>query len=64
MYLVRQLYGRSLKEIAEVFSLESYGGVGGAYGVIERRIRFEGTPRRHIEGGTEMVSSLSIQEKS
>jgi len=64
MYLVRQLYGRSLKGIAEVFSLESYGSVGGACGVIERRIRFERTPRRHIEQITEMVSSPSIQKKS
>jgi chromosomal replication initiation ATPase DnaA len=39
MYLVRQLCDRSLKGIAEVFSLESYGSVGGACGVIERRIK-------------------------
>jgi hypothetical protein len=64
MYMVRQLCDRSLKGIAEVFSLESYGSVGGACGVIESRIRFERTPRRHIEGGTEMVSSPSIQKKS
>jgi hypothetical protein len=61
---MKQLCDRSLKGIAEVSSLESYGSVGGACGVIERRIRFERTPRRHIEGGTEMVSSLSIQKKS
>jgi chromosomal replication initiation ATPase DnaA len=64
MYMVRHLCDRSLKEIVEIFSLESYGSIGWGCGLIERRIRYERMPRRHIEEITEMVSSISIQKKS
>ena len=36
MYLIRELCKKSLKEIAQSFSLGSYGGVGGACSVIDR----------------------------
>ncbi|MFQ6094481.1 MAG: helix-turn-helix domain-containing protein [bacterium] len=49
MYLVRQLCGRSLKEIAEVFSLGSYGGVGAACSKIHRRLRTDRELRLRIE---------------
>ena len=37
MYLIRELCDTSLKQIAQLFSLGSYGGVGGACSVIERQ---------------------------
>ena len=42
MYLIRDLCDKSLKEIAQSFSLGSYGSVGGACSVIERQSRWTG----------------------
>lgn len=49
MYMLRELCGKSLKEIAEVFSLGSYGSVGGACSIIERRMKLDRALRRRIE---------------
>ena len=64
MYLVRELCDSSLKEIAEVFKLGSYGSVGGACSVIERQIKFDRALRRRIEQIGGMVSSTFIQKKT
>jgi len=56
MYLIRELCDKSLKEIAEVFSLGSYGSVGSACSVIERKIKLDRTLLRRIEQIREMAS--------
>jgi len=56
MYLIRDLCDKSLKEIAQSFSLGSYGSVGGACSVIERQIKVDRRLRRHIEQIRGMVS--------
>ena len=63
MYLIRELCNKSLKEIAQSFSLGSYGRVGGACSVIERQIKVDRKLRRRIEQIREMASSTSIQKK-
>ncbi len=64
MYLIRELCNKSLKEIAQSFSLGSYGSVGGACSVIERQIKVDRKLRRRIEQIREMASSTSIQKKT
>jgi putative transposase len=64
MYLIRELCDRSLKEIARVFSLGSYGSVGGACSVIERRIKTDRRLCRRIEQIREKVSQKFIQTKT
>jgi len=64
MYLIRQLCDRSLREIAEVFSLGSYGSVGGTCSVIEREVKLNRALRRRIEQISKMVSSTSIHKKT
>jgi len=64
MYLTRELCDTSLKEIAEVFSLGSYGSVGGACSVIERKTKLDRSLRRRIEQIRTMVGSSSIQKKT
>jgi putative transposase len=39
MYLIRELCDKSLKEVAEIFSLGSYGSVGGVCSIIERQAK-------------------------
>jgi len=56
MYLIRELCDKSLKEIAQSFSLGSYGSVGGACSVIERQIKVDRRLRRPIELIRGMVS--------
>lgn len=56
MYLIRELCDKSLKEIAEVFSLGSYGSVGSACSVIERKIKLDRTLLRRIEQIREIAS--------
>ena len=60
MYLIRELCNKSLKEIAEYFSLGSYGSVGGACSVIERQIKLDRKLCRRIEQIREIASSTSI----
>jgi putative transposase len=49
MYLIRQLCDKSLKEIAEIFSLRSYGSAGGVCSAIERRSKLDRRLSRRIE---------------
>lgn len=56
MYLIRELCDTSLKEIAQYFSLGSYGSVGAACSLIEGRIREEGKLRRRIQEIRQKVS--------
>jgi chromosomal replication initiation ATPase DnaA len=56
MYLIRELCDKSLKKIAQSFSLGSYGSVGGACSVIERQIKVDRRLRWRIEPIREMVS--------
>lgn len=58
IYLIRELCDKSLKEIVEVFSLGSYGSVGGACSVIERRVKLVRALRRRIKQIRGMVSSI------
>ena len=64
MYLIRELCETSLKEIARLFSLGSYGSVGGACSVIERQIKADRKLRSRIEQIREMASSTSSQTKT
>jgi len=64
MYLMRELCDSSLKEIAGTFSLGSYGSVGGACSVIERKTKSDRALRRRIEHIRGMVGSTSIQKKT
>jgi hypothetical protein len=64
MYLIRKLCKKSLKEIAQSFSLGSYGSVGGACSLIERQIKVDRKLRRRIEQIREIASSTSIQKKT
>jgi hypothetical protein len=64
MYLIRELCDSTLKEVAEVFSLGSYGSVGRACSVIERRAKSDRTLRRRIEQIRKIVSSTFIQKKT
>jgi REP element-mobilizing transposase RayT len=64
MYLIRELCDTSLKEIARLFSLGSYGSVGGACSMIERQIKGDRKLRRRIEQIREMASSTSNQTKT
>lgn len=49
MYLVRELCNKSLNNIAELFSLRSYGGVGAACSVIEKQLKVDRNFRRRLE---------------
>jgi hypothetical protein len=64
MYLTRELCGLTLKETAEVFSLGSYGSVGGACSVIERRIKSDRKLLGRVEQIREMVRSGYVQTKT
>ena len=64
MYLIRELCDTSLRENARLFSLGSYGSVGGACSVIERQIKEDRKLRRRIEQIREMASSTSSQTKT
>jgi chromosomal replication initiation ATPase DnaA len=64
MYLSRELCDTSLKEITEAFSLGSYGSVGGACSVIERKTKLGRGLRRRIEHIRGTVGSTSIQKKT
>lgn len=64
MYLIRELCDTSLKEIAQLFSLGSYGSVGGACSVIERQTKVDRKLRRRIEQIREIASSTSTQTKA
>jgi chromosomal replication initiation ATPase DnaA len=63
MYLIRQLCDRSLKEIAALFPLGSYGSVGKTCGMIELQLKLDRTLRRRIEQIREMGRSTSIQKE-
>jgi len=56
MYLVRELCNKSLHDIAKLFSLGSYGGVGAACSVIEKQLTVDRGLRRRIEQIRKMVS--------
>jgi hypothetical protein len=64
LYLIREMGDTSLKEIAQLFSLESYGSVGGACTVIERQIKRDRKLRSRIEQIREMAISTSTQTKT
>lgn len=64
MYLVRELCDKSLKEIAEYFSLGSYGSVGRACSVIGRQIKIDRTLRQRIEYIRQIVSRNVAQKKT
>ena len=60
MYLVRELCNKSLHDIAELFSLSSYGGVGAACSVIEKQLTVDRGLRRRIEQIRKMASKIII----
>jgi len=60
MYLVRELCNKSLHTIAEVFSLECYGGVGAASSVIEKQFTVDRGLRRRIDQIRKMARKRSI----
>ena len=60
MYLVRELCNKSLNNIAELFSLGSYGGVGAACSVIEKQLKVDRGLRRRIEQIRKMASKRII----
>jgi chromosomal replication initiation ATPase DnaA len=64
MYLMRELCGSTLGEVAEIFSLGSYGSVGGACSVIEKRAQWDRTLRRRLEQLREIVCFTIIQKKT
>jgi REP element-mobilizing transposase RayT len=64
MYLIRELCDRSLKEIADMFSLGSYGGVGAACSVIERRATYDQVLKHRIEQIRERVRAKFMQKKT
>jgi len=64
MYLIRELCDSTLSEVADIFSLGSYGSVGGASSVIERRAESDRTLRRRIEELRKIVCSTMIQNKT
>ena len=64
MYLIRELSNRSLKHIAETFSLGSYSGIGAACSVIDRHIKVDRKLRRRIEEIRGMAISTSIQKQT
>jgi hypothetical protein len=49
MYLIRDLCDKSLREIAEIFSLGSYRSVGGACSIVERRRKLNRTLAHRIK---------------
>lgn len=57
---MRELCDSALREVTEIFSLGSYGSVGGACSVIEKRAKSDRTLRRRIEQLREIVSSTII----
>ena len=58
---IRVLCDQSLKEIAEVFSLGSYGSIGGIYHVIDRGVKLDKALRQRIQ---QMMSVSSTQKKT
>lgn len=64
MYMIRELCDSTLKEVAEIFSLGSYGSAGRACSLIERRAKSDMTLRRRIENIREMFGSTFIQKKT
>jgi hypothetical protein len=58
MYLIRELCDKSLKEVTEIFSLGSYGSVGGACSIIERRAKLDRTLADRIEQIRGSVNSI------
>ena len=62
--VIRELCGTSLKEIARLFSLGSYGSPGGACSVIEGQIKGDRKLHRRIEQIREMASSTFSQTKA
>jgi len=46
LYLVRELWNKSLNNIAELFALRGYGGVGAACSVIEKQLKMDRGLRR------------------
>lgn len=59
MYLIRALCDEFLKEVGGVFSVRSYGSIGGACHVIKRQIKLDKALRRRIE---QMISVSSTQK--
>jgi REP element-mobilizing transposase RayT len=64
MYLIRELCDLSLKEIAWLFSLGSYGSVGSACSVINSQIQSDKTLRHRIEQIRERLSLIYSQKKT
>jgi len=64
MYLTRELCDLSLMKIAQIFSLESYGGVGTVCTLIARRIRKDAALRSRIQQILEMIERSSMQKKT
>jgi len=64
MYLMRELCDQRLQQIAEVFSLRSYGGVGAACSIIEEQIKTARRLRGRIEQIREAVKGLTAQKKT
>ena len=60
VYLIRKLCDTSLKEIAKLFSLGSYGSVGGACSVVDRQLKEDMKLRRRIEEVRQRVRSSSV----
>ena len=60
MYLVRELCNKSLNNIAELFSLRSYGGVGAACSVIEKQLKVDRNLRRRLEQIRKMTNKRTI----
>ena len=60
MYLVRELCNKSLNNIAELFSLGSYGSVGAACSVIEKQLKVDRGLLRRIEQIRKMTSKSIV----
>ncbi len=64
MYLSRELCNLTLKEIAEIFSLGSYGSVGAACSAIEAKLKSDRTLLRRMEKIRGMIATTSSQPKN
>ena len=64
MYVTRELCDRSLKEIAEVFSLGSYGSVGAACSMVAKQLKSDEALRHRTEQIMKIIYSTFIQKKT
>lgn len=64
IYLTRELCNLTLKEIAEIFSLGSYGSAGAACNAVEAKLKLDRTLPRRMGKIREMVARTSSQTKA